>query len=134
MQPDELDRLLSDEPVIAPSPGFAQAVMSEIRRDVEAFPKIEFPWKPTLGALATATIGAAAAFSVGLSSSASGESIKWTLAVDWFERSASHFMTAGTSATAGSLALGVLCMLVPMAVYELVLRIRDRGPFRLDQV
>jgi hypothetical protein len=42
---DDLDRVLSSERMVAPSPRFAVSVMQAIRREAEAPPALAFPWR-----------------------------------------------------------------------------------------
>ena len=52
---DDLDRILSTERQITPSPGFAHSVMRAVRHEAEAPPAIPFPWRrmmPIIGAAA----------------------------------------------------------------------------------
>jgi hypothetical protein len=128
MQPDELDRLLRDEVIIDPSVGFADAVMSEIRREAETPPRIAFPWRPVVGGLISATIGVAAALSVGLTRSTPIAGAQWNQLVAWSGRWTTELASAGATTMTGSLALALMCSLVPMAVYELTLRFVDRAP------
>lgn len=51
MRQDEVDRVLSSETGIEPSPGFASRVMHAVRREASAPPPIPFPWKRALPAL-----------------------------------------------------------------------------------
>ena len=44
MTDEELDRLLSEEPEIDPSPGFAASVMKAVRTEAATPPPISFPW------------------------------------------------------------------------------------------
>jgi hypothetical protein len=127
MQPDEFDRLLSDEKIIAPSAGFAESVMSEITRETEAPPRIGFPWKPVLSGLGVAALGAAAAASAGLTTSASVAAAQWAPIAQGIGRYANDAAAAAASATGASLALAVVLLLVPMAAYELVLRVHSRA-------
>ena len=118
MQPDELDRLLSDHEIIEPSPGFADAVMTEIDREAATPPRIGFPLRPVLGALAGAALASAAAVTIGLSLPAPiGNAVG---------RGINELATAGTSTTAASVVLAVAFMLVPMAVYELMMYAQRR--------
>jgi hypothetical protein len=53
----DLDRILSSDPVIEPSAGFAARVMGQVRQEATAPPPIEFPWRRFLpGAIACAAI------------------------------------------------------------------------------
>lgn len=128
MQHDELDRLLSSEPLITPSPGFTDAVMGEIRREVESPPKIGFPWKPVVGGLIATSIGTLAALSVDLTNAAPIVASQWDPLAQAIAHSARHIVTASASKTSASIASAAICMLVPMAVYELVLTMTDRTP------
>jgi hypothetical protein len=51
MRPDDLDRVLSSEIEIVPSPGFARSVMAAVRREAAAPPPIPFPWMLALPGL-----------------------------------------------------------------------------------
>jgi hypothetical protein len=51
MKPDELDRVLSSEIDIVPSPGFARSVMAAVRSEAAALPPIPFPWMLALPGL-----------------------------------------------------------------------------------
>ena len=56
---DELDRILSTERQITPSPGFAHSVMRAVRHEAEAPPAIPFPWRrmmPLIGAAAVLVV------------------------------------------------------------------------------
>jgi len=53
----DLDRILSGDPVIEPSAGFAARVMGQVRQEATAPPPIEFPWRRFLpGAITCAAI------------------------------------------------------------------------------
>ena len=53
---DELDRILSTERQITPSPGFAHAVMRAVRDEAEAPPAIPFPWRRMMPLIAAAAV------------------------------------------------------------------------------
>lgn len=58
---DELDRILSAERFVTPSPDFASSVMRAIRHEAAAPPVIPFPWRrmmPIIAAAAVLTIAA----------------------------------------------------------------------------
>jgi hypothetical protein len=66
---DDLDRALSNEPEIEPSPAFLHAVMSAVERSADAPPPIAFPWLhalPIAAALAIVVFTAYRAFSLGV--------------------------------------------------------------------
>lgn len=53
----DIDRILSGDPVIEPSAGFASRVMGQVRQEATAPPPIEFPWRRFLpGAITCAAI------------------------------------------------------------------------------
>ena len=53
----DIDRILSADPVIEPSAGFASRVMGQVRQQATAPPPIEFPWRRFLpGAITCAAI------------------------------------------------------------------------------
>jgi hypothetical protein len=54
MTQDDLDRILSKEPEIIPSSGFAVSVMDAVRREAAAPPPIPFPWQRALPGLCAA--------------------------------------------------------------------------------
>jgi len=51
MKQDEVDRVLSGELGIEPSPGFASRVMYAVQREASAPPPIPFPWKRAMPGL-----------------------------------------------------------------------------------
>lgn len=53
---DELDRILSTERQITPSPGFAHAVMRAVREEAEVPPAIPFPWRRMIPLIAAAAV------------------------------------------------------------------------------
>lgn len=54
---NDIDRILSGDPVIEPSAGFATRVMAQVRQEATAPPPIEFPWQRFLpGAITCAAI------------------------------------------------------------------------------
>lgn len=58
---DEIDRILSNEPVVRPSAGFQDRVMRAVREEAAAPEPIEFPWRRFLpGAIAGAGLLAVA--------------------------------------------------------------------------
>ena len=67
MEPDELDRWLSDDEAIVPSSGFAAAAMEAVRREASAPPAIPFPWIRALPGLAATTLALAWVLITGLS-------------------------------------------------------------------
>jgi hypothetical protein len=52
MNPDDLDRILSEPTGIVPSSGFTSGVMAAVRHEASAPPPIPFPWKRALPGLA----------------------------------------------------------------------------------
>lgn len=57
MSPDEIERLLTAEELIEPSPSFAAAVMAAVREEAAAPAPIAFPWRRALPGLLLATAG-----------------------------------------------------------------------------
>lgn len=55
MRYEDLDRTLSTEPEIVPSPGFVVSVMYAVQREAAA-PSIPFPWKRALPGLCAAAL------------------------------------------------------------------------------
>jgi hypothetical protein len=60
MKEEELDRILSAEREILPSPGFAASVMRAVREEACAPPPIPFPWKRLLPGLVVSLVGVGA--------------------------------------------------------------------------
>jgi hypothetical protein len=60
---DEIDRILSNETHLEPSPELARRVMDEVRRVADAPPPLAFPWKSvaTAAAILCVVDGAVAA-------------------------------------------------------------------------
>lgn len=59
MDTDDLDRILSNQGEINPSPGFVVSVMNAVRREVVAPPPLPFPWKHALPGLLAAALAVA---------------------------------------------------------------------------
>src|SRR4051812_36200001 len=59
MRNDQLDRILSGEQEIIPSPGFADSVMDAVHRQTGAPLPIPFPWKRALPGLCAAVLAVA---------------------------------------------------------------------------
>lgn len=56
---DELDQILSSEPLVEPSPAFVSRVLSAVQREAALPPPIPFPWRRAATAAAVmATAGA----------------------------------------------------------------------------
>jgi hypothetical protein len=119
MHPDELDRLLSHQEVIAPSAGFAEAVMAKIAREGERAPSSAFPWRRILAGLTTAVCCAAGA---GLTIPASVSASQFGRVADRIGIYVNALLTDGPSATVVSLVLAVAFMLIPLTVYEITQR------------
>jgi hypothetical protein len=51
---DDLDRALSSEPEIRPSPAFLRSVMAEVEREAALPPPIPFPWLRAMPGIAAA--------------------------------------------------------------------------------
>ncbi len=122
MQPDEVDRALSEEEVIEPSAGFTEAVMAEVEREAARRPGIDFPVRPVLAAMGSAALAAAAAVSAGLQNPTTVAATHWDGIAAWIGRSTTEMGAPGAGPTATSLALAVIVMLVPLAIYEYVMR------------
>lgn len=50
---DEIDRILSDDEIIRPSPGFSARVMRAVREESDRPEPLEFPWSRLLPGLCT---------------------------------------------------------------------------------
>ena len=53
---DELDRILSTERSVTPSPDFAHSVMRAVRHEATAPPAIPFPWRRMMPIIAAAAV------------------------------------------------------------------------------
>lgn len=125
MQPDELDRILGTEDAITPSPGFAAAVMKKVLATAESRRSIEFPWRPmcygwmaAIAAVGTAVYGAITAprpVSPIEAPAIAGVLARWT----------THTTELAMSPATGALALALIVLLLPVAVYEIFERARD---------
>jgi hypothetical protein len=64
MDANEIDRVLRDDPGLAPSPGFAGRVMVSVRQAAEQREGLPFPWRRLASAIAASalvTVGGLAA-------------------------------------------------------------------------
>jgi hypothetical protein len=125
MQPYELDRLLSKQGSINPSPDFAAAVMSAVRREAGIPRGIGFPWKPVVFGAASAALSIVAG--VGQGGAAPGLALAvqpsvMTLALNSW---AAHVAAGAANPAVSALMLSVVVALVPLAVYEGYQRMRD---------
>lgn len=59
MRQDELDRILSRDQEVIPSPGFINSVMDSVRREALAPEPIPFPWKRALPGVASLVLALA---------------------------------------------------------------------------
>lgn len=53
---DDLDRILSTERSVTPSPGFAPSVMRAVRHEAATPPAIPFPWRRMMPLIAAAAV------------------------------------------------------------------------------
>ena len=53
---DELDRILSTERSVTPSPGFAHSVMRAVRHEAATPPAIPFPWRRMMPLIAAPAV------------------------------------------------------------------------------
>lgn len=67
---DRLERILRDDPAIAPSAGFASSVMRAVREEAAAPAAIGFPWRRALFGLGLCLASLAAAILVAMGSGA----------------------------------------------------------------
>ena len=109
MRDDELDRILSEEPDIAPSSGFASSVMDAVRHQALTPPPIPFPWKRALPGLGAWGIALVLVFTMARSTAASP-------APAWFTSplTATHVTAAG---------LIILALLLSLASVKLSMRL-----------
>jgi hypothetical protein len=125
MQPDELDRLLSEEGSISPSPDFADAVMSAVRREAATPRSIGFPWKPVVFAMASAALPILAG--VGLETAAPSPplAVEPNIMTELLNSWAAQVAASAANPAVSALVLSIVVALVPLAVYEGYQRMRD---------
>lgn len=79
---DDLDRILSGEPLLEPSPGFSGRVMAAVRREAAAPRPVPFPWVRFAAGLGVAwgmvLVAIFFALAQAFPASAAGESV-----IDW---------------------------------------------------
>lgn len=125
MQPDELDRLLSGEGAISPSPDFTNAVMSVVRREAATPRSIGFPWKPVVFGIASAALSIVAG--VGLGSAAPNPvlAVQSSVMTESLNAWVAHVAAGAANPAVSAFMLSVVVALVPLAVYEGYQRMRD---------
>jgi len=64
MHRDDIERLLTSEELIEPSPGFAASVMSAVRREAAEVAPIAFPWRRVLPGLVLVAAGLVTGFAL----------------------------------------------------------------------
>jgi hypothetical protein len=118
MRPDGLDRILSTEPEIVPSSGFARAVMDGVRRETGAPGPIPFPWTRALPGMAALIVSGTAAIRFGIAQITGTPSIS-AGQVDWIStvaRILHETSKAGAPWIAGALLLALATSIVSMRV------------------
>lgn len=61
MKNDKIDRILADDPNLAPSSGFADSIMEAVRREAETPAPLSFPWRRVAPGLTVCLIAVGAA-------------------------------------------------------------------------
>lgn len=125
MQPDELDRLLSEEGGISPSQDFADAVMSAVRREAATPRSLEFPWKPVVFGIASAALSIVAGMGLGAAPASPALAVQPNVMTEMLTSWAAHLAAGTANPAVSALVLSVFVALVPLAVYQGYQRIGD---------
>jgi hypothetical protein len=125
MQPDELDRLLSKEGSISPSPDFTATVMSAVRREAATPRGIGFPWKPVVFGIATAALSVVAGFGLGTADPRPVLAIQPNLMTELLHYWGAQAAAGAANPAVSALILSVVVALVPLMVYEGYQRLND---------
>jgi len=124
MQPDELDRLLSEEGSISPSPDFTNAVMSAVRREAATPRSIGFPWKPVVFGVASAALSIVAGVGLGGAAQSAVLAVQPSVMTESLNDWVAHVAAGAANPAVSALMLSVVVALVPLAVYEGYQRMR----------
>lgn len=125
MQPDELDRLLSEEGGISPSPGFTDTVMSAVRREAETPKSIGFPWKPVVFGMASAALSIVAGVGLGTAAPSPPLAVQPNVTTELLKSWTAHVVAGAADPAVSALMLSVVVALVPLVVYQGYQRLRD---------
>ncbi len=125
MQPDELDRLLSDEASISPSHDFTAAVMSAVRREAATPSSIGFPWKPVVFGIVSAALSIMAGVGFGPAHPGAPLAVQPDITIELLNSWAAHIAADAANPAVSALVLSIVVALVPLAVYEGYQRMRD---------
>ena len=86
MKHDKIDRILTDDPTLEPSSGFADSIMEAVRREAETPAPLSFPWRRVAPGLTVCLIAVVAAAIAALTGNA-GTSTPGTALLDGLESS-----------------------------------------------
>jgi hypothetical protein len=125
MQPDELDRLLSEEGSISPSPDFTSAVMSAVRREAATPGTLGFPWKPVVFGIVSAALSIVAGVDLGTAAPSPALVVQPTVMTDALNSWAAYVGASASDPAVSALMLSVVVALVPLAVYAGYQRMSD---------
>lgn len=125
MQPDELDRLLSEEGGISPSQDFADAVMSAVRREAATPRSLDFPWKPVVFGIGSAALSIAAGMGLGAAPARPALVVQTNVMTEMLTSWAAHVAAGTANPAVSALVLSVVVAMVPLAVYQGYQRMRD---------
>jgi hypothetical protein len=125
MQPDELDRILSEEGSVSPSPDFTAAVMSKVMREAAAPGGIGFPWQPVVFGIASAVLSIVAGISLESAAAPPASGGLPNAMTELLNSWAAHVVAGTANPAVSALMLAVVVALVPVAVYEGYQRTRD---------
>lgn len=77
MKHDPIDRIVGEDPTLAPSSGFAESVMDAVRREAAGPEPLSFPWRRVAPGLAVSLLAIVAA-GIATFSGPSGAETVWT--------------------------------------------------------
>jgi len=125
MQPDELDRILSEEGSISPSQDFTAAVMRAVRQEAATPRSIGFPWQPVGFGIAFAALSIVAGAGFGAAPAspalAAQPGVMTELLLSW----SAHVAAGAANPAVSALILSIVVALVPAAVYKGYQRMSD---------
>jgi len=125
MQPDALDRLLSEEGSISPSQDFVAAVMSAVSQEAATPRSIDFPWKPVVFGIASAALSILAGVGLGPAAASPAAAMQPNVMAELLNSWAAQLAADAANPAASALMLSVVVALLPLAVYGIYQRMSD---------
>ncbi len=111
---DDLDRIMSNEQEIIPSPAFVGSVMGAVRCEACAPPPLSFPWKRALPGLVAAVLALVAVVATGILSFIPGSAVRPSSAM--LPSALDSIVKAGKATGAAWIALALVLSLVSVKV------------------